>query len=112
MHLVQVVDQLGEILNGINVVVGWGRDQGHTGLAVAQPGDVGIHLGARKLAALTRLGPLGHLDLQLLAAAEIFRRHAEATRSDLLNGGAGGVAVAQAFDTGKGGRTALAIHVV
>ena len=77
MHLVQVVDQLGQILNRIDVVVGRRRDQGHAGLAVAQPGDVGIHLRARQLAALARLGPLGHLDLQLPATAQIGRRDAK-----------------------------------
>ena len=54
------------------------RNQGHTGLAVAQPGDVGINLWPRQLAALTRLGPLGHLDLQLAATAQIFGGHTEA----------------------------------
>ena len=78
MHLMQVVNQLREIFDGIDVVVGRRRDQGHPGLAVAQPCDVVVHLRTGQLTALPWLGPLGHLDFQLLAAAEIFSGDAEA----------------------------------
>ena len=98
VHLMQIVDQLGEILNRIDVVMGRRRDQRHTGFAVAQPGDVLVHLGAGQLATLTGLGPLGHLDLQLFAAAQVFGRNAEAAGGHLLDRGAGGVAIAQAAD--------------
>ena len=47
MHLVQVMDQLGQIFDGINIVVGRRRYQGHPWFAIAQPGDVGIYLGSR-----------------------------------------------------------------
>ena len=63
MHLVQIMNQLSEVFNGINVVMGRRRDQRHTRFAVAQPGDVVINLRTRQLPAFTRLGPLGNLDL-------------------------------------------------
>ena len=85
MHLVQVVDQLRQILDGIDVVMRRRRNQRHAWLAVAKPGDVLIHLRPRQLPALSRLGPLGHLDLQLSAAAQVFGCDAEASRRHLLD---------------------------
>lgn len=40
----QIVDELRQVLNGVDVMVGWGRDEGYTRLAAAQVGDVGGHL--------------------------------------------------------------------
>ena len=65
-HVLQVVDQLGQIFDGIDVVVRRGRDQAHTGHAVAQLADVGRDLAAGQLTAFTGLGALGHLDLDLV----------------------------------------------
>ena len=85
MHLVQIVDELSQIFNGIDVVVGRRRNQRHSSLAVTQPSDVLIHLWPRQLAAFTRLSPLSHLDLELLTAAQILRCHPKPARSNLLN---------------------------
>ena len=79
VHLVQVMNQLRQILNRIDVVVRRRRDQSHTRLAVAQPSDVWVHLGAGQLTAFTWLGALSHFDLKLLAAAQVFRGHTETT---------------------------------
>ena len=38
----QVVDQLGQILNGVDVVVGRGRNEAHTGGRMAHVGNPGI----------------------------------------------------------------------
>ena len=43
--LMQVVNQLGEIFNGIDIVVGRGGDEGNTGLRFTQTGNVGVDLG-------------------------------------------------------------------
>ena len=43
--VLQVIDQLGQILDGVDVVVGRGRDQAHAGGAVAGLGDPGVDLG-------------------------------------------------------------------
>ena len=64
----QVKNQLGQILDGIDVVVGRRGDQGDTGGGAAGLGDPGIDLLAGQMPALSGLGPLGHFDLDLLGA--------------------------------------------
>jgi len=63
--VLQVVDQLGEILDGIDVVVRWGRDQADAGRREPHAGDPGIDLAAGQLAAFSGLRALGDLDLDL-----------------------------------------------
>ena len=65
-------------------MMGWGRNQRDARDGVARAGYHLIHLEARQLPALTRLGTLRHLDLYLLGVDKIFRRHTEASRSHLL----------------------------
>ena len=65
----QVVDQLGQVLDGIDVVVRRRRNQRHAGRRVPQPGDLFGHLVAGQLPAFAGLGALGHLDLQIRALA-------------------------------------------
>mmetsp|Transcript_19801 Transcript_19801/g.45547 ORF Transcript_19801/g.45547 Transcript_19801/m.45547 type:complete len:577 (-) Transcript_19801:2090-3820(-) len=67
IDLVQVVDELREVLNRVDVVVGGGRDERHPGLGEAQGGDVVVYLGAGELPPLAGLGALGELDLDLLS---------------------------------------------
>lgn len=55
---VQVIDQLCQVLNGVDVVVWRGADEGHSGLAAAQVGDVGRHLLAGQLTTFSGLGTL------------------------------------------------------
>jgi hypothetical protein len=82
----QVEDQLLEVLDRVDVVVGRRRDQAHAGGRVADPGDVGIDLVAGELTALAGLCPLGHLDLEIVGVHEVVDRHAEAPGGDLLDG--------------------------
>src|SRR5690606_5408209 len=51
-------------------------------------GNRRVNLVARKLTALAGLGALRDLDLHHIRVDEIFRRHAEAARGDLLDRGA------------------------
>ena len=81
----QVVDQLSEVLDGVDVVVRRRRDQLLAGLRVAEPRDQLGHLQAGKLTALARLGALGDLDLQLLGTLQVGGRDAEARRGHLLD---------------------------
>src|ERR1035437_3750174 len=60
---------------------------------MADLGDPGIDLVAGQLAALTGLGALGHLDLDLLGTHEEFARDTEPARGDLLDGALHRVAV-------------------
>ena len=85
VHLLEVEDELGQILDGVDVVVRRRRDQGHAGHGEAQPGDQFVHLAARQLAALARLGALGDLDLQHLGVDQVGRGDAEPARGDLLD---------------------------
>ena len=91
--VLQVVDQLRQILDRIDVVVRRRRDQAHARRRVPHLGDPRIDLAAGQLAALARLGALGHLDLQFLRVDQVFAGDAEAARGDLLDGAVLGVAV-------------------
>ena len=55
--------------------------------------DVLVDLVTGQLAAFTRLGPLRHLDLDFVRIDEVFARHAEPTRGDLLDRAAAEIAV-------------------
>ena len=84
----QVVDQLGQVLDGVDVMVGRRGDQRHAGGGTPGLGDPGIHLFPRQVPPLARLGPLGHLDLNLVGADQILTGDAEAARGHLFDGGA------------------------
>ena len=93
VDLLQVVDELGQVLDRIDVVVRRRRDQRHAGRGVAHPGDQLGDLEAGQLAALAGLGALGDLDLDLAALVQVFGGDAEAARGDLLDRRVGVVAV-------------------
>ena len=84
-HVFQVVNQLCQILDRVDIVMRRRRNQADARHAVAQEADVVAHLAARQLAALARLGALGHLDLDLVGAAQVFGSHAETARCHLLD---------------------------
>ena len=89
----QVGDELGEILDRVDVVVRRRADERLARLGPAERGDLGRRLLARQLTALARLGALGDLDLELVGPGEVRRRHAEAGRGDLLDPGVASLAV-------------------
>ena len=93
--VLEIVDQLGQILDGIDVVVRRRGNQTHTRGGVTGLGHPRIDLGARQLAALTGLGALGHLDLKLLGVDQVLAGHAKAPRRHLLDGGVLRIAVGQ-----------------
>ena len=85
----QVINQLGQVLDGINIVMGRRRDQGDTGRRIPCLSHPGIDLFARKMAALAGLGSLGHFDLDLVGAAQIGAGHTKTSRSHLLDAAVG-----------------------
>lgn len=85
VDLLEVVDQLRQVFDGIDVVMRRRADQADAGLGVAQPGDQFVDLVAGQLAALAGLGALGDLDLQHLGIDQVFRGHAEAAGGHLLD---------------------------
>ena len=97
--ILQIVDELGEILDGIDVMVRRRGNQTDTRGRVTGLGHPWVHLGAWQLAALTGLGALGHLNLEFLGIDQILAGHAKASRSHLLDGGILGVAVGQGNKT-------------
>eukprot|EP00962_Isochrysis_galbana_P043933 scaffold16890_cov110-Isochrysis_galbana.AAC.5 len=112
VDLVQVVDELRQVLDRVDVVVGRRRDEHHPALARANGRDVGVHLGAGQLAALAGLGALRDLNLDLLGRHEVGRRDAKAAGGHLLDLGDGDVAVLQALEVREGGRVAELVDVV
>ena len=89
----QVGDELGEVLDRVDVVVRRRADVALAGLAATERGDVGGRLLAGQLAALARLRALGDLDLELVGAGEVRGGHAEPRRRDLLDPGVVAAAV-------------------
>ena len=67
-------------------MVGRRAYQGDAGRGAPGPGDPGIDLASRQVPALSGLCALCHLDLQFLRTVQVRARHAEAPRSDLLDG--------------------------
>ena len=65
-HILEIVNELGQIFDRINIVMRRRRDQPNARHRVPQLADILRDLAARQLAPLTRLRALGHLDLNLI----------------------------------------------
>ena len=83
----QIIDQLRQILNGINVVMRGRRDQGHTGCGVSGLGDPGIYLSSGQMSALTGFCSLCHLDLNLLCTYQVTAGNTKTSTGYLLDCG-------------------------
>jgi len=88
VHVLEVVDELGQILDGVDVVVGRRGDQTHPRDGMAHPGDLQAHFVTGELTPLAGLGPLDDLDLDVVRVDQILGGHAETARGHLLDGGA------------------------
>ena len=82
----QVIDQLGQVLNGVDIMVRRGRDQAHAGGGVTGLGNPGVNLAAGQLAALAGLCALCHFDLNLTGGNQILAGHAKTGGCHLLDG--------------------------
>ena len=90
----EVVDELGDVLNGVDVVVRRRRDQLDPRRRVCACGrSTGQIFLPGELAALPRLGALRDLDLQVVRVDQVLAGHAEAARGHLLDGAPPQVAV-------------------
>ena len=98
VHVLQVVDQLGQILDRVDVVVRRRADQANAGGGMAGCADGLVNLVAGQLAAFTGLGALGHLDLHVVGIDEVFGGHAKAARCDLLDRGTHRIPVFQRLE--------------
>ena len=83
----QIIDQLRQILDGVNIVMRWRGDQGNTGGGMSGLRYPRIYLFARKLSALTRLCALCHLDLDLFGADQVAGGDTETSGCHLFDGG-------------------------
>ena len=93
IDVLEVVDELRQILDRIDVVMRRRRDQADARRRMPHARDGRVDLVAGQLAAFAGLGALRHLDLHHVGVDEIFRRHAEAARGDLLDRRAHRIAV-------------------
>ena len=99
VRTLQVVDELLQVLDRVNIVVGRGRNETDAGGGVTGARDRGGHLVSRQLTTLARFGSLGHLNLELVGICEVVGGHTEATGGNLLDRRAHGVAVGQDLRT-------------
>ena len=95
VRVLQVVDQLGQVLDRVDVVVRRRRDQPDARRRVAGLGDRLVDLVAGQLPAFARLRALRDLDLQLVRVDQVPAGHAEAPRRHLLDRAALRVAAGQ-----------------
>ena len=91
--VLQIVDELGQVLDRVDVVVRGRGDEPDARGRVPHLGDPRVDLVPGKLAALARLGALGHLDLEILRVDQVLAGHSEAAGGDLLDRAAPRVAV-------------------
>ena len=84
VDVLQVEDELGEVLDAVDVVMRWGRNERDAWDGVARLGNDLVHLEAGQLSTLTGLGTLGNLDLYLLGIDQIFSSDTEASAGNLL----------------------------
>mmetsp|Transcript_5879 Transcript_5879/g.18047 ORF Transcript_5879/g.18047 Transcript_5879/m.18047 type:complete len:643 (+) Transcript_5879:3157-5085(+) len=81
----EVVDELRQVLNGVDVVVRRRRDEADARRGVARLGNVALDLVAGQLAALAWLCALRHLDLQLISVGQVVRAHTKPPARNLLD---------------------------
>ncbi|MPN28473.1 hypothetical protein SDC9_175915 [bioreactor metagenome] len=84
--VLQIIDQLSQILDGIDIVMRRGRDQGHAGGGMPGFCHPGVNLVAGQMSALAGLGTLGHFNLNVLRAHQVFAGDAEPAGGHLLDG--------------------------
>ena len=86
--VLQVVNELCQVLDRVDVVVRRRRDQSDAGRRMPGLRDVRVDLETRQLAALTRLGALRHLDLNVRRVHQVVTGDAESAGRHLLDGAA------------------------
>eukprot|EP00982_Pelagococcus_subviridis_P002394 18522-Pelagococcus_subviridis.AAC.9 len=87
VRVLRVVDQLREIFDGVDVVMRRRRHEADAGGGHPRRRNVALDLRPGELAALAGLRALRHLDLDLVAVAEVVGGDAEAPGRDLLDRG-------------------------
>lgn len=86
--VLEVMDELGEVLDGVDVVVGRRGDEPDTGGGVPGAGDPRVDLVSGQLSAFAGFGALGHLALDVVGVGEVVGGDAETAGGDLFDGAA------------------------
>ena len=82
----EVKNELGEIFDRVDVVMGRRRDKADARGGLAHARNPGVHLFTRQMTAFARLCALGHLDLQLACRGEVAAGNAKAATCHLFDG--------------------------
>jgi hypothetical protein len=77
--ILEIEDELGKVLDRVDVVVGWWGDEAHTWCGLPYFGYPGPHFFPREVTSLAGFSSLGYLDLYLGCTPEITARHVKAT---------------------------------
>src|SRR5438270_6465175 len=93
INILEVIDQLREIFDGIDIVMRRRRDEAHAWNGMADAGNNAVDLVSWKLAALAWFGALRHFNLQLVGVHEIVCGYTETGRGYLLHGAAAKITV-------------------
>ena len=91
----QIIDELGEILDRVNIVMWWRRDQSDAWFTVSQASDIVVDLDSWELTALSWLGALSNFNLNLISRLEILCSDTKSTRCNLLDGRVGSITIFQ-----------------
>ena len=93
--VLEVVDELRDVLDGVDVVMRRRTDEPDPGRGVADPGDVVVHLAAGQLAPFAWLRALDDFDLQFVGIGQVVGGDAETPTCHLLDRRALRVAVGE-----------------
>ena len=84
--VLQIINKLCQILNGVNIMMRWRGDQADTRCRMTCLGNPRINLSTRKVATFPGLCSLCHLDLDLLGTYQITGGNTETSGRHLLDG--------------------------
>ena len=85
IRIFQVIDQLCQILNGVNIVMRRRGNQAHTRCRVSCLCDPRVYFSCRQMAAFTRFCSLCHLNLDFLCTNQIAAGNTKSTGCYLLD---------------------------
>ena len=94
----QIVNQLFEILDGVDVVMGRRADQTDAGCGVTDTSNIFIDLTTRQFTPLTRFCPLRNLDLDLVGIGQIKNGHSKSPRGNLFDRRSPGIPIGQRLE--------------
>ena len=99
ISILQVVNQLSQIFNGIYIMMRRRRNQANACRCTTAFGNPGINLAARKLSAFTRLSTLCNFNLNFVRIDKVIAGYAKTAAGNLLNCTALAVTIRQRYKT-------------